>query len=256
MWGIRPMELFAGTEPTCIGTETWARNGMYFFPDACFYEFIPEDEMYKNMEDSSYVPRTVLMNEVIPGEKYEIVISVLKGGAFVRYRVGDVYRCAGIGNKEEGTSIPRFYYIDRVPNVIDIAGFTRITENSIRHSIELSGLRIFDWFAVKEYVNNRPQLHIYVEMEKDALTSIAVSSEILKEHLGIYFKYLDNDYSDLKKILGIDPLNITIVKCGTFERYKQIYGKPIRKMNPSAHDVADFGALINEKPTGYSGRNF
>ena len=41
------MELFAGTEPTCIGTETWTRNGMYFFPDACFYEFIPESEMEK-----------------------------------------------------------------------------------------------------------------------------------------------------------------------------------------------------------------
>ena len=47
LWGVRPMELFAGTEPTCIGTETWTRNGMYFFPDACFYEFIPESEMEK-----------------------------------------------------------------------------------------------------------------------------------------------------------------------------------------------------------------
>ena len=38
---------FAGTEPSCIGTETWTRDGMYFFPDTCFYEFIPEDEMEK-----------------------------------------------------------------------------------------------------------------------------------------------------------------------------------------------------------------
>lgn len=49
LWGIRPMEIFAGTEPTCIGTETWSRNGLYFFPDACFYEFIPSDEMEKNL---------------------------------------------------------------------------------------------------------------------------------------------------------------------------------------------------------------
>ena len=28
LWGIRPMELFAGTEPSCIGTETWTKNGM------------------------------------------------------------------------------------------------------------------------------------------------------------------------------------------------------------------------------------
>ena len=47
---------------------------MYFFPDTCFYEFIPEAEMEKNMEDSTYQPRTVLMNEVQEGEKYELVL--------------------------------------------------------------------------------------------------------------------------------------------------------------------------------------
>ncbi len=246
MWGVRPMEIFAGTEPTCVGTETWSRNGMYFFPDACFYEFIPEDEMYKNLEDPSYVPRTYLMDEVIPGEKYEIVVTVLKGGAFVRYRVGDIYRCLGIGCREDGTQIPRFSYIDRVPWVIDIAGFTRITENSIRHSIELSGLQIEDWFAIKEYTKeNRPQLHLYVEMDRSTLLRTAVSREILKEHLSVYFKYVDHDYTDLKKILDIDPLNITIVRCGTFREFELTYGHRIRKMNPPLHEAADFVALQN-----------
>ncbi len=41
MWGVYPVEIFAGTEPTLIGTETWERNGLYFFPDSCFYEFLP-----------------------------------------------------------------------------------------------------------------------------------------------------------------------------------------------------------------------
>ncbi|MDY3251088.1 MAG: GH3 auxin-responsive promoter family protein [Candidatus Choladocola sp.] len=241
MWGIRPMEIFAGTEPTCVGTETWSRNGMYFFPDACFYEFIPEDEMLKNMEDPSYTPCTVLMDEVVPGEKYEIVVTVLKGGAFVRYRVGDMYRCLGLGCKEDETGIPRFAYVDRVPSVIDIAGFTRITENSIRHSIELSGLQVKDWFAVKEYTKeNRPQLHLYLEMDRSSLTSAAVSREILKDHLSVYFKYVDSDYTDLQKILGIDPLNISIVKCGTFEQYEKTYGRKIRRMNPPSRQIREF----------------
>jgi hypothetical protein len=80
------MEMFAGTEPACIATETWNKNGLYFFPDACFYEFIPQLEMNKNLDDPSYVPKTVLMNEVAAGELYELVISVFKGGAFARYR--------------------------------------------------------------------------------------------------------------------------------------------------------------------------
>ena len=49
LWGIRPMELFAGTEPSIMGTETWTRKGMYFFPDTAFYEFITEKDMLKIM---------------------------------------------------------------------------------------------------------------------------------------------------------------------------------------------------------------
>ena len=157
MWGISPMEIFAGTEPTCIGCETWSREGVYFFPDACFYEFIPEDEMDKNIADPSYQPHTVLWDEVVPGGVYEIVLTVLKGGAFARYRVGDVFRCTGIGSQLENNQIPRFQYIDRVPQIIDIAGFTRITEKYINQAIELSRLPIAAWKAKKEFTeNNRP----------------------------------------------------------------------------------------------------
>ena len=142
LWGIRPMEIFAGTEPSLIGTESWTRNGMYFFPDSCFYEFITEADMEKNEEDPSFVPHTLLMDEVIPGEVYELVLTVLKGGAFARYRCGDMYRCVGLTNREDGTRIPRFEYIDRVPSIIDIAGFTRISENGITSAIRLSGLPV------------------------------------------------------------------------------------------------------------------
>ena len=238
LWGVRPMELFAGTEPSCIGTETWTRNGMYFFPDTCFYEFIPEQEMERSFVEPGYQPKTYLMNEVIPGEKYELVITVLKGGAFARYRVGDVYQCVGLENPVDGTRIPRFHYIDRIPTIIDIAGFTRISENSIQNVISLSGLQIVDWVAAKEYNHEkRPLLHLYVEIEAQSLASIALSKEILREHLSVYFKYVDQDYKDLKRILGVDPLEITILRCGTFAAYQRQSGKTLRKINPSAYDI-------------------
>jgi hypothetical protein len=249
LWGVRPMELFAGTEPSIMGTETWTRNGMYFFPDTCFYEFIPEDEMQKGMELQDYQPKSYLMNEVIPGEKYELVITLLKGGAFVRYRVGDMYQCVGLTNAEDETKIPRFKYIDRIPSIIDIAGFTRITENCIQDVIDLSGLPIEDWFAVKELKNNRPILHLYVEMKEASITSSAISKEILREQLSIYFKYVDQDYKDLKHILGMDPLEITIVKCGMFARFKRNTGKSISHMNPSPYVVMEF--LKRQSPEYY-----
>ena len=240
MWGICPMEIFAGTEPTCIGCETWSREGVYFFPDACFYEFIPEDELDRNMADPTYQPRTVLWDEVIPGNVYELVLTVFKGGAFARYRAGDLFRCTGIGSQLENNQIPRFQFVDRVPQIIDIAGFTRITEKSINQAIELSRLPIAAWTAKKEFTeNDRPYLHLYVELERSNLINSAVTIRILQDQLGIYFRYLDQDYEDLKKILGVDPLKITLLKCGTFDSYRSKYGTSIRPMNPETCEITD-----------------
>ena len=233
-------ELFAGTEPSIMGTETWTRKGMYFFPDTAFYEFITEKDMMRNYEDPSYIPPTYLMDEVRPGEKYELVFTILKGGAFARYRCGDMYRCVGLENREDETRIPRFEYVDRVPWIIDIAGFTRISENGIRSVIALSKLPIINWVATKEYnEQNRPYLHMYVELERDALLNTAMSTNILKDLLSTYFKYIDQDYRDLKKILGMDPLQVTIFTCGTFEAYEKKTGKKIHQMSPSHYELKE-----------------
>ena len=82
-------------------------------------------------------------------------------------------------------------------------------------------------------------MHLYVEMERSTLTNSAVSVQILQEQLGIYFKYLDSDYQDLKKILGVDPLKITLLKCGTFASYERKFQSKIRHMNPETCEIND-----------------
>lgn len=244
LWGIRPTEVFAGTEPTLVGTENWSRNGLYFFPDGCFYEFITEADMMRNEEDPSFVPPTCLMDEVQVGEKYELVLTVLKGGAFARYRCGDMYRCVGMGSRADQTTIPRFEYVDRVPSIIDIAGFTRISEAGIQNAIRLSRMPVHDWTATKEYnENNKPYLHIYLEVRKEAFIDHAINPEILKDILSTYFKYIDQDYRDLKKILGMDPLVVTVLRCGTFDAFSKMEGKRIRHLNPSRFDLTKLLSL-------------
>ena len=39
-WGKRPLEIHGGTDQACIGTETWSKDGLVFYPDTCFYEFL------------------------------------------------------------------------------------------------------------------------------------------------------------------------------------------------------------------------
>ena len=37
----------------------------------------------------------------------------------------------------------------------------------------------------------------------------------------------------------MDPLEVTILRCGTFKGYKDKTGKKLRHINPSIHDVQD-----------------
>ena len=236
-WGRRPLEVNGGTEPACVGTETWSKDGLVFFPDNAFYEFIPEQEMIKNLDDPTYQPRTYLMNELSANENYELVVTVLKGGAFVRYRPGDVYRCVRLKNPQDGIDFPQFQYLDRIPTVIDIAGFTRITENSINRVIEMSGIDITNWFALKKYDDNsRPYMQMYAELSPAAANSALSCTNLLRAHLGIYFNHYDNDYDDLKHMLGIEPLSVTLLPAGTIKKFEETFGRPIRKINASHQD--------------------
>jgi hypothetical protein len=238
-WGVKPLEIFGGTEPTCIATETWNKNGLVLFPDVCFYEFIPKPEIEKNIDDPSYVPKTYLLDELAAGNDYELVISSLKGGAFARYRMGDMFRCQSLRNEEDGIQLPQFAYLDRDPRIIDIAGFTRITEGTITEALALSKLDIAEWFAVKEFDEcKRAFLHLYVEIGPDGMNG-AMTKDLIKDHLSIYFRYVDADYKDLKSMLGIDPLVVSVMPTGTIDQYCQIYHRSFRRMNPSPFDVID-----------------
>lgn len=239
-WGVKPLEIFGGTEATAIGAESWSKNGMILFPNICFYEFIPANEYYKNLQDPSYVPKTYLMNELKKDEFYELVITTLKGGAFARYRIGDIFKCERLIDKEDKIYLPHFTYVDRVDPIIDLAGFTRITETTISTVIMLSKLNIQNWFAQKKYdEHKRPYVALFIEMNVDEQGKGLLDPELIKEQLEIYFRYVDEDYKNLKKMIGIEPLKVTILPTNTITSYTESIAHKMSKVNPSHFDVIE-----------------
>ncbi len=239
-WGVRPLEIFGGTEATAIGAESWSKNGLILFPNICFYEFIPMNEFYKNLEDPSYQPKTYLMDEIKEDESYELVITTLKGGAFARYRIGDIFKCESLINEEDKIYLPHFRYIDRVDPIIDLAGFTRITETTISTVIMLSKLNIIDWFAHKKYDElKRPYIAMYIELGVLADGKGLEDPELIKEQLEIYFKYVDSDYKSLKKMIGIEPLQVNILPTGTIKSYTDTISHTMAKVNPNHFDIVE-----------------
>jgi hypothetical protein len=67
----------------------------------------------------------------------------------------------------------------------------------------------------------------------------AMTKDIIKEHLSIYIRYVDTDYNDLKSLLGIDPLVVSIIPAGTINQYRDTFGRSLRKMNPSPFEIIE-----------------
>jgi hypothetical protein len=231
-WGKKPLEIYGGTEITTVATEAWSGKGLTFFPDVNFLEFIPEKESIRSLSDKSYIPSTVLFNEIVPGGRYEIVTTKFRGGVFVRYRVGDIIECLSLNNEECGIRLPQVAFVDRVANVIDLAGFTRITHNTISEALLRSKLIVHNWTAVKEYVEDNPMLHLYIELKGKSL-----SESLVKEKINSVLSSLDSDFRDLQTLLGRDPLKVTLIEPGSFDKYTGQFGKEINKINPVEEEI-------------------
>lgn len=214
MWGRYPLDFHGCTEAVIIAMQTWDFGGMTFVPNLNFFEFIPETESRRSREDPSYRPATVLIDEVKPGD-YELVITSFHGGPFVRYRLGHMIRITSLRNDKLNINIPQMVFLSRVDDMIDIAGFTRLTEKVIWQAIETSGVPYVEWTARKE-VKEKPILHLYVELkEKARMTSRQVAS-LVHEQL----KKLDTPYSELESLLGLEPLEVTLLPQNAFSSYE------------------------------------
>ncbi len=215
MWGRYPTNLYGGTEALLVALQTWDHEDMTFVPNINFLEFIPEVEHFKWQLDHEYQPKTVLLDEVKAGENYEIVITNLHGGAMVRYRIGDMIRIMALRNEKLGIDIPQMAFERRADELIDIAGFTRLTERVIWQAIENTGIPYQDWTVRKETVGEMPVLHLYLELKDGYIASEKGMSTAVHNQL----KKLDSDYADLEGVLGLKPLEVTLLAKGSFKAY-------------------------------------
>jgi hypothetical protein len=214
-WGVQPLEGYGCTEAGSImALQSWNGPGLYFLPDVCFLEFVPEDEWVRWREDESYIPETVLLDEVRLGPRYEIVITNFYGGPFLRYRLHDLVRFISMRDVDAGIDLPSMAFAGRDSDIIDLAGFTGlIDEKMVWQSIVDTGIRHEEWAVRKEIMGLHAGLHLYIELQED-LPAGQVAQQI-HEALMV----LNPFYGDLVELLGVRPLHVTLLSPGTFMRY-------------------------------------
>jgi hypothetical protein len=234
LWGRNPLDIYACTEGGVIATQAWDYEGMTFTPNLNFIEFIPEDERLKWEMDRSYQPRTLLLDEVRPGQKYEVVITNFHGGAMVRYLVGDMVRITSLRDDKLGINIPQMAFERRVDDFLDFYVIT-LTERSIWQAIESIGIPYEDWIAYKDPENL--MLNIGIEL-KDGYKGSAEDIAVL------IFKKLaqpdsnkspevtrDNDLTDIEDF----RIKVDILPRGTFSSYtarRQAEGADLAHLKP------------------------
>jgi hypothetical protein len=247
MWGHTPLDVYGATEANVIAVQTWDFNGMTFVPHINLLEFIPEDEYHKWNEDRNYMPEAVLLDGVKAGEKYVIMVTNLMGGPFVRYVIGDLIEITSLRNDVLDIDIPQMAFVGRIDGLIDIAGFTRMTEKTIWKALEDSGVPYADWSVRKEEIEGKPVMHMYIELKEGSVQDKAGVRKVLHEKLCD----LDGDYASLESMLGLLPLEVTILPAGTFGQYmarQEAAGADLAHLKPPHMNPSDaiLDALLNE----------
>ncbi|MBN1862338.1 MAG: GH3 auxin-responsive promoter family protein [Dehalococcoidales bacterium] len=237
MWGRYPLDVYAGTEGLIMATQTWDYQGLTFIPQVNFFEFIPEEESLRSKADPDYEPETLLMDEVRAGEKYELVITSFHGMPFIRYRLGDMVKITSLRNEKLGIDIPQMEFYGRVDDIIDVAGFTRLTEKVIWQAIENTKIPYREWTLRKE-LRDRPVLHLYLELKKNGhLTPDQVAGAVHEQLVE-----LDPPYADLEEFIGLRPLEVTLLPQNAFHGYmakQQAAGADLAHLKPPHINPSD-----------------
>ena len=251
-WGVTPYETYGATEVMPIAVNSWNKKWLTLIPDMAFYEFIPLAERTKSEQDEGYQPRTVLTDELLPGQTYEIVLTQLYGMPLLRYRVGDLITVADLKDEEAGIALPQIMFKSSTGGLINLAGLTNLDEQTLWRAITSTGIKCEEWAARKDYDQSQTFLRVFMEL-REQRDPDEVARMIDQE-----LRAADVDYRDLGEQLGLQPVRVTLLSPGSFQRYYQerqkegadlAHLKPPH-MNASEPIVQRLMALSGEETTG------
>jgi phenylacetate-coenzyme A ligase PaaK-like adenylate-forming protein len=233
-WGVYPHETYGTTEAGLIATQAWDHQNMMFIPSSAFYEFIPVKDWAAERLSGVTPSRTVLMNELEAGQRYEVVLSNFYGGALLRYRLHDLIEIVSLGDEALGIHLPQFRFVGRSGDFIDLSGFAGlIEEKQIIVALQAAQIGYIDWVVRKEMERNQPMLRLYIEIKPSGGADPAPEEIAARVHQEL--KRLNPDYENIETMLGFVPVQAVVLPPGTFSRY-------------TAHQVQAGADLAHLKP--------
>ncbi|KAJ0914372.1 putative GH3 family protein [Helianthus annuus] len=183
-------------------------------PHIGYFEFIP-------LRDAGPLdriePRPVGLTDVHVGEEYEVVVTNFAG--LYRYRLGDVVKVVGFHN-----STPELQFICR-KDIMPAINIDKNTEKDLQLSVEAAAkllaaekLEVVDFTSQVDLSSDPGHYVIFWEVSGNA------SDEVFKECCNcIDSAFVDAGYVSSRKVQAIGPLELKILKRGTFQKILDHY---------------------------------
>lgn len=197
-----------------IGLATEENSFVYsLLKDVAVFEFLPVD-----------AEETVLPEEVVLGEEYEVVVSNF--GGLYRYKLGDIIKC--VRNDESGFF---FEYVRRKNQQLNVAG-EKITLSVLEEAIE--ELRTQE-IKLDQYVFSfiKDEMPVrYVLFAQSFERSKNELAESVSRSLDDILKKKNVVYEELRNMKGIGDLVCVILDEKKFQKFRKVYnliaghGKP------------------------------
>ncbi|KAF8074386.1 hypothetical protein N665_1107s0024 [Sinapis alba] len=194
-------------------------------PNMCYFEFIP---LGKNgtlsFDEEEEIPcdKVVDLVNVKLGRYYELVVTTFAG--LYRYRIGDVLQVAGFYNKA-----PQFRFICR-RNVVLSIDLDKTNEEDLHRSITLAKKKLQDKAFLAEYTSYADTSSVpghyvlfweiqWLEPGVDDHQQLKLEEKVMEECCIAVEEELDYIYRQCRKReRSVGPLEIRVVKAGTFEK--------------------------------------
>ncbi|KAJ0914368.1 putative GH3 family protein [Helianthus annuus] len=183
-------------------------------PHIGYFEFIP-------LRDAGPLgriePRPMGLTDVQVGEEYEVVVTNFAG--LYRYRLGDVVKVVGFHN-----STPELQFICR-KDIMPAINIDKNTEKDLQLSVEAAAkllaaekLEVVDFTSQVDLSSDPGHYVIFWEVSGNA------SDEVFKECCNcIDSAFVDAGYVSSRKVQAIGPLELKILKRGTFQKILDHY---------------------------------
>lgn len=208
---------YAATEAT-IGINPYVEKIRYVvIPDTVFYEFIPFEEIYKDN------PKTLLINELKVGERYEVVVTNYAG--LYRYRLGDVVKVVDYYNNS--SEIEFLFRKNQVLNMVAEKTNEEQLTSAIKKCMSSLNLNLVDFTTIPDNSITPGRYVFYCEF-KEKIESKDI--KILEKQLDKELKKSNLAYDRARNNKKLGNIKIVILKSGTFKIIKEsLFKKGVSK---------------------------